>query len=103
LIADCTLAEFIASGPGSVVVVQTPEPDALAKAVTAAGGTVSAGTVSAGTGGRLEVRGLEQPHIADIAMAAGIRLDHLAATGLEDAFRELTAGAVQYRTDEKGA
>jgi ABC-2 type transport system ATP-binding protein len=98
LLADSTLAEFVASGSRPAVVLQTPEPGALTGAITAARGTVSA----AGDG-RLEVRGLSQQQVADIAFAAGIRLHHLAATGLEEAFRELTADAVEYHTDKTGA
>ena len=41
LIADCSMAEFIARGTGQAVLVRTPQPDALARAATAAGGTVT--------------------------------------------------------------
>ena len=58
LIADCSMAEFIARGTGQAVRVRTPQPDGLARAVTAAGGTVS----PAGQGGpEIEVRGLPPP------------------------------------------
>ena len=40
LIADCGMAEFIARGSGQAVRVRTPQPDALAWAVAAAGGSV---------------------------------------------------------------
>ncbi len=40
LIADCSMAEFIARSSGQAVLVRTPQPGALAAAVAAAGGTV---------------------------------------------------------------
>jgi ABC-2 type transport system ATP-binding protein len=93
LIADCAMAEFIARGSGHVVLVRTPQPDALAGAVAAAGGTAA----DAG-GGDLEVRGLAEDRIGDIAFASGVRVHHLAPArvSLEQAFMELTADSVEY-------
>ena len=56
LIADCGMAEFIARGSGQAVLVRTPQPDALARAVAAAGGAVA----PAADGGQFEVRGLTE-------------------------------------------
>jgi ABC-2 type transport system ATP-binding protein len=94
LIADCSMAEFIARGTGQAVLARTPEPDALARAVTAAGGTAT--QVS---GGDLEVRGLAEARIGELALAAGIPLHHLAPAraSLEEAFMELTADSVEYQ------
>ena len=94
LIADCSMAEFIARGTGQAVLVRTPAPDALARAVTAAGGTAT--QVS---GGDLEVRGLSETRIGDLALAGGIPLHHLAPAraSLEEAFMELTADSVEYQ------
>jgi len=94
LLADCGMAEFIARGSGQAVEVQTSEPARLAAAVTAAGGTASAGD-----NGAMEVRGLSEHEVADIAFAHSIRVHHLAPTkvSLEHAFMELTADSVQYR------
>jgi ABC-2 type transport system ATP-binding protein len=94
LIADCSMAEFITRGSGLAVLVRTPQPDALAQAATAAGGTVT----PAGDGG-LEVRGLPEARIGDLALAAGIALHHLAPAraSLEEAFMELTADSVEYQ------
>jgi ABC-2 type transport system ATP-binding protein len=94
LIADCGMAEFIARGTGQAVLVRTPQPDALARAVTAAGGTAT--QVS---GGDLEVRGLAEGRIGDLALAGGIPLHHLAPAraSLEEAFMELTADSVEYQ------
>jgi ABC-2 type transport system ATP-binding protein len=97
LIADCGMAEFIARGSGQAVRAATPQPDALARAVAAAGGTV----VPADGDGRLEIRGLTEDQVSDLAFAHGIRLTHLAATrvSLEHAFMELTADSVEYRAE----
>jgi ABC-2 type transport system ATP-binding protein len=101
LIADCSMAEFIARSPAQSVLVRTPQPDALARAVIAAGGAAA----STGTGdaepGSLQVRGLTEDQVADIAFAAGIRLHHLAAArvSLEQAFMELTADSVEYHAE----
>src|SRR5579872_3453113 len=76
LIADCGMAEFIARGSGQAVRVRTPQPDALARAVAAAGGSVAA----AADDGQFEVRSLTEDQVSDLAFAQGIRLYHLAAT-----------------------
>jgi ABC-2 type transport system ATP-binding protein len=95
LIADCSMGEFIARGSGQAVQVRTPQPDALARAVAIAGANVSAGQAP----GELEIRGLTEAQVSDLAFARGIRLHHLAATrvSLEHAFMELTADSVEYR------
>ena len=94
LIADSGMAEFIARGSGQAVQVRTPQPDALTRAVAAAGGTLSPAA-----DGDLEVRGLTEDQVSDLAFTRGIRLNRLAATraSLEDAFMELTADSVEYR------
>jgi ABC-2 type transport system ATP-binding protein len=96
LIADCSMAEFIASSSGLSVRVRTPQPDALARAVELAGGT-SAGAPD-GEPGELEVSGLTEERIGDIAFAHGVRLHHLSPSraSLEQAFMELTADSVEY-------
>ena len=93
LIADCSMAEFIARGTGHAVLVRTPQPDGLARAVTAAGGTVA----PMGQGD-LEVRGLPPDRIGDLALTSGIALHYLAPAraSLEEAFMELTADSVEY-------
>jgi ABC-2 type transport system ATP-binding protein len=97
LIADCGMAEFIARGSGQAVMVRTAQPDALARVVAVAGASVSA----AEGDGNLEVRGLIEDQVSDLAFAHGIRLYHLAATrvSLEHAFMELTADSVDYRAE----
>jgi ABC-2 type transport system ATP-binding protein len=99
LIADCSMAEFIGRGSSQAVMVRTPDPDALAGAVSAAGGT----TVSGSAG--LKVRDLTEKQVGDIAFANGIRVHHLAASGvsLEHAFMELTDGSVEYHAQMPAA
>ncbi len=103
LLADCGMAEFIARSSGQAIRVRTPQPDPLARAVTAAGGSV-ASTSAAGDGERgpaeLEVRGLTEERIGDIAFANGVHVHHLAPSraSLEQAFMELTADSVEYHT-----
>jgi ABC-2 type transport system ATP-binding protein len=96
LIADCAMAEFIAQASGRAVLVRTPQPGELARAVTTAGGTV---TRSGADGSDdLEICGLAEDRIGDIAFASGVRVHHLAAAraSLEQAFMELTADSVEY-------
>jgi ABC-2 type transport system ATP-binding protein len=104
LIADCGMAEFIARSSGQAVLVRTPQPAALASAVTAAGasvrGTGAAATsaAAASDSAELEVTGLTEARVGDIAYANGIPLHHLALSraSLEQAFMELTADSVDY-------
>jgi ABC-2 type transport system ATP-binding protein len=90
------MAEFISRSAGQAIRVRTPTTDALARAVTASGGTAA----GAGDGhpGELEVSGLTEERIGDIAFAHGVRLHHLAVSraSLEQAFMELTADSVEY-------
>jgi ABC-2 type transport system ATP-binding protein len=93
LIADCAMADFVTQSSGPAVLVRTPQPDLLGSAVTAAGGTVARAD-----GVDLEVRGLSEDRIGDIAFATGIRVHHMAPArvSLEQAFMELTADSVEY-------
>jgi ABC-2 type transport system ATP-binding protein len=110
LIADCAMAEVIARSSVQAIRVRTPQPDALARAVAAAGGTVGPAAGAAGGDGsaagsaggdgasELEVSGLTEERLGDIALADGIRLHHLSLScaSLEQAFMELTADSVEY-------
>jgi ABC-2 type transport system ATP-binding protein len=119
LIADSSMAEFIARGSGNAVSVRTSQPDALVRAVTAAGGTATPGRPGShgepygpgeppGPGGSadadLQVRGLTADRVGDIAFANGIRVHHLAQAhvSLEKAFMELTADSVEYHAGLPG-
>ena len=100
LIADCTMAEFIARSGQQAVRASTPQPGALARAVLVAGGQATiTGDVTAGGSPELEVRGLPLERIGDVAFTAGVPLHLLAPAraSLEEAFMELTADSVEYR------
>ena len=90
------MAEFIARGTGQAVLVRTPQPDALARAVTAAGGTRDPDR--RGRPGGARPAGGAGPG-GDLALASGIAVHHLAPAraSLEEAFMELTAGSVEYQ------
>jgi ABC-2 type transport system ATP-binding protein len=99
LIADCTMADFVARASGAAVRVRTPSADQLVRAVSAKGAT--AGT---GDDGSIEVRGMSAEQIGDLAFSEGIRLHELATVraSLEKAFMELTADSVEYHADAPG-
>ena len=100
LIAECTMAEFIARSSGAAVRVRTPSADQLVRAVTEKGATVTTDA-----DGVIEVRGMTIEQIGDLAFGEGVRLHELTMVkaSLEEAFMELTAGAVEYRTEVPGA
>jgi ABC-2 type transport system ATP-binding protein len=101
LIADCSMAEFIASSSGTAVRVRTPAPDQLALALASEGGHASADGE-----GTLMVQGLSTDRIGDIAFDKSIRLHELTSVraSLEEAFMELTADSVEYHaTVQTGA
>jgi len=93
LIADCTMAEFIARSSGAAVRVRTPSPDQLVLALAAKGGTATADS-----DGTLLVQGMAVDAVGDIAFEEGIRLHELSVlrASLEEAFMELTADSVEY-------
>jgi len=96
LIADCTMAEFIARSSGAAVRVRTPSPDQLVLALTDKGG--AAATDSDGS---LLVRGMTTEAIGDIAFEQGIRLHELSLmrASLEEAYMEVTADSVEYHAE----
>jgi ABC-2 type transport system ATP-binding protein len=93
LIADCTVAEFIARNSVQTVRVRTPQGDALRSAVTMAGGHVADAP-----DGAFVVQGLAPDQLGDLAFERGIRLHELAQAhaSLEQAFMELTASSVEF-------
>jgi len=99
LISDCTVTEFIAANSRQSVRVRTPQPDALAKAVVAAGGTVHEDGE-----GLTVVRGLAVSQVGDLAFENGVRLHELAPAhaSLEQAFMELTASSVEFHAGVPG-
>jgi ABC-2 type transport system ATP-binding protein len=95
LIADCTVGEFIARNSVQAVRVRTPQPEALATLVTAAGGSA----VAAADGDAIVVRGLYAEQVGDLAFDNAVRLHELAPAqaSLEEAFMELTSSSVEFR------
>jgi len=100
LIADCTVAEFIAANSRQSVRVRTPDPEALARAAMAAGGTVRDDG-----DGLMVVHGLSVSQVGDLAFDNSVRLHELAPAqaSLEQAFMELTASSVQFHAGMPGA
>ena len=99
LIADCTMAEFIARSSGSAVRVRTPSPDQLVLAIAAEGGSAAADT-----DGTLLVQGMAADKVGDVAFENSIRLHELTTTraSLEEAYMEVTADSVEYHAGVPG-
>ncbi len=99
LIANCTVAEFIAGNSQQTVRVRTPDQDRLARLLAAAGGTIRDDG-----DGAVVVSGLDVAHIGDVAFENSIRLHELVQlqASLEEAFMELTASSVQFHAGVPG-
>ncbi len=102
LLADTSMADFIARHCTPAVRVRTPEPERLA-ALLAANGTPAERL----PGGGLNVPGeaVSASDVGRLAAEHGITLDELATEkdSLEDAFLRLTADAAQHRTAQHPA
>ena len=100
LIADCTVAEFIARNSVQTVRVRTPQREALVAMVTAAGGSV----LAAADDEAIVVHGLFADQVGDLAFENAIRLHELAPAqaSLEAAFMELTSSSVEFRAGVPG-
>jgi ABC-2 type transport system ATP-binding protein len=94
LIADTSVADFIASAAPASVRVRSSDQRALATLLQSPDVTVSFAD-----DGALLVAGLLAERIGAIAAAAGIAVAELSTveTSLEDAFVDLTKDAVEYR------
>jgi ABC-2 type transport system ATP-binding protein len=94
LIAETTVADFIARSGGAAVKLVSPDIAAFNAALTAAGARVRDGDA-----GSVTVEGLEAPEIGDLAARAGLRIHELTpiTASLEDAFMELTQDEVEFR------
>jgi len=95
LIADTT-TDALLTGAAPSVQVRTAQPDRLRAVLTARGAQVDPDGE-----GRLTVRHLDADEVASLAMENQVVLTELTAgrQSLEDAFLELTAGAVEYGQD----
>jgi ABC-2 type transport system ATP-binding protein len=99
LIADCTVAEFIAANSQQTVRVRTPQPDLLTKLVAAAGATVREDG-----DGWMVITGLDASRVGDLAYDNAVRPHELSPVhaSLEQAFMELTASSVQFHAGVPG-
>jgi len=106
ILADAPVRDVVAGASRRTVTVRTPGAAVLRTALERAGGAVAApdGAHAGARDGALEVTGLEAAAIGDIALTAGVALHELTpvASTLEEAYLELTADAVEYRTDDRG-
>lgn len=93
LIADTSVADFVARASTNVVTVRSPQAAALRELLV--GPDV---TVSSSTAGELEVHGLTAIQIGDVAFDNRVRVHELSMqeASLEEAFMELTRDAVEY-------
>jgi ABC-2 type transport system ATP-binding protein len=103
LIADCSTGEFIQQSSERSVLVRTPDRDHLRELIKSEGGSVADDDGPDETGGEdavpaFVVTGLPAPRVGEIAASARIVLHELTPRlpSLEEAFMELTAGAVEY-------
>lgn len=95
LLADTTLAEFIAQGATPGAVVRPADAPRLRPILEQAGGTVELDAT-----GAWQVSGLAATLIGDLALAAGIAVHELTPTRstLEDAYSELVSDDIAYRS-----
>ncbi|MFI0999339.1 ABC transporter ATP-binding protein [Streptomyces galbus] len=93
LLADTSMADFIARNSRSYVRVRTPQRERLLDVLHEAGVTV----VEAG-GGALEVDGGKAEQLGELAARHGVVLHELSPqqASLEEAFMQLTAESVEY-------
>jgi len=94
LIAQATMADFLAAGSRASVTVRSPQAAELAALLTARGATVTRQD-----GGTLAVTGSTPEEIGELARADGLTLTGLTAgqATLEDRYMELTRAAADYR------
>jgi ABC-2 type transport system ATP-binding protein len=94
LIADTSVADFIARSSGIHVRVRSPEPAQLAKALRAHGAGVESQP-----DGALSVTGLDCNLVGDIAARAGLTIHELVLhqPSLELAYMELTHDSIEYQ------
>lgn len=93
ILADTSMAEFIATASGNRVRVVSPDAARLARLI--AGASV---TITSQAPGCLLVEGLSAAEIGGVAAANRVALHELVPLGasLEDAFMEMTRDSVQY-------
>ncbi|MCQ4045341.1 ABC transporter ATP-binding protein [Streptantibioticus rubrisoli] len=97
LLADTSMAEFIARNSRSFVRVRTPQPEALRDALHSAGITAQSSA-----DGAFEIRDVGAARLGDLAAEHGIVLHELSPqhASLEEAFMRLTAETVEYHAHD---
>ncbi len=96
LLADTTLAELTQNGSGSHVRVVSPQADQLTSVLEGQGATIARQD-----DGSINVVGLTNIQVGDLASSAGITVHELTPqrATLEAVFMELTEGSVEYRSE----
>jgi ABC-2 type transport system ATP-binding protein len=99
LIAETSVADFVARSGSAAVKLVTPDLNEFASALAAAGALVT------DADGSLTVEGVTAPDIGDLASRHGFRVHELTPilASLEDAFMELTQDEVEYRPSTMAA
>jgi ABC-2 type transport system ATP-binding protein len=94
LIAETSVADFVARSGSGAVKLLTPDRAAFAAVIVATGAKAVDGE-----DGSLTVEGLSAPQIGDLAARDGLRVHELTpiTASLEDAFMQLTQDEVEYR------
>jgi len=97
LIADTSVEELVRTASGNVVLVRSPQAEALRDRIVSDGVSVVSNAP-----GLLEVHGLPADRIGEIAAAHGIVLHELTPqqVSLEQAFMDMTRDQLEFRTGE---
>ena len=100
LIADASVADFVAGASKKLVHVRTPQAPVLAEVLSGLGGEISEVDRE-----ELEVSGLTVEQVGEAAAAHSIVLHGLAAhqASLEEAFMDLTRGELEFAAGEAAA
>jgi ABC-2 type transport system ATP-binding protein len=95
LLADTTIEDFIARNSRSFVRIRTPEPERMADVLTAAGVEVQTGP-----DGAVEAVGAALEQVGELIARHRVTVHEVSpqTASLEEAFMQLTADAVDYRT-----
>jgi ABC-2 type transport system ATP-binding protein len=98
MIADTNVEEMLARAQGGSVLVRSPEAGELRDVLTADGATVASSER-----GTLHVTGMTTEQVGTAAWRAGLPIHELSArqASLEEAFMQLTADAVEYRSQSE--
>ncbi|MFI2368966.1 ABC transporter ATP-binding protein [Streptomyces sp. NPDC018833] len=98
LLADTSMADFIHENSRSYVRLRTPQREKLLDVLH------TAGLIAVESGSALEIDGASTEQLGELAAEHGIVLHELSAqrASLEEAFMQMTAGAVEYHAHSTG-